>query len=512
MTSLRLAGVSKTYGPTRALDEVNLSVNRGEVVALMGANGAGKSTLAKIASGVLEPDSGRIFLANRDVRLNSPRAAREEGIVIVHQSTDQLGVPGLSVAENLLLDVLCDGSIGALAGKRKLRHRAEIVAAGIGLDLPLERDFGELDPAQRQLVAIARAVAANASVLIFDEPTASLATREAERLFDTIDRLRVRGVGILYISHRLADIRRIADRIVVLRNGQVVADELGKLDLSGAIKAMIGRDICEVGANRTRRMGDKLVLRLDQVRLIRSAEPFDLSIHAGEIVAITGALGCGKSRLLGALFGLSQIVDGEIFFKGRSWQPKGPAAAIAGGVFMAAEDRWRSSFFPPGVPGADIAGTIALPHRRNWFPFGLVRANRERVAAREAIEALGIRCSSSLDTLDLLSGGNQQKVVIGRWQAAPCQLLLLDEPFQGVDVEARGDLIAAIRAQGQNGATIVATSDVEEALEVADIVAVMRNHSIIGLFDLRIADASSLLAAIGAVEASEAYDKGAVAA
>ena len=179
---------------------------------------------------------------------------------------------------------------------------------------------------------------------------------------------------------------------------------------------------------------------------------------------------------------------------------------------MAAEDRWRSSFFPPGVPGADIAGTIALPHRRNWFPFGLVRANREQVAAREAIEALGIRCSSSLDTLDLLSGGNQQKVVIGRWQAAPCQLLLLDEPFQGVDVGARGDLIAAIRAQGQNGATIVATSDVEEALEVADIVAVMRNHSITGLFDLRIADASSLLAAIGAVEASEAYDKETVAA
>jgi simple sugar transport system ATP-binding protein len=287
---------------------------------------------------------------------------------------------------------------------------------------------------------------------------------------------------------------------------------LGKLDLSGAIKAMIGRDICEVGANRTRRMGGKLILRLDQVRLIRSAEPFDLSIHAGEIVAITGALRCGKSRLLGALFGLSQIVDGEISFKGRSWQPKGPAAAIAGGVFMAAEDRWRSSFFPPGVPGADIAGTIALPHRRNWFPFGLVRANREQVAAREAIEALGIRCSSSLDTLDLLSGGNQQKVVIGRWQAAPCQLLLLDEPFQGVDVGARGDLIAAIRAQGQNGATIVATSDVEEALEVADIVAVMRNHSITGLFDLRIADASSLLAAIGAVEASEAYDKETVAA
>jgi simple sugar transport system ATP-binding protein len=507
LTSLRLAAVSKSYGPTRALDEVNLSVNRGEVVALMGANGAGKSTLAKIASGVLRPDSGGIFIADREVRLNSPRAAREEGVVIVHQSTDQLGVPGLSVAENLLLDVLCDGRIGALAGKRKLWREAEKVAAGIGLDLGLERDFGELGPAQRQLIAIARAVAAKASVVIFDEPTASLAPIEAEQLFDTIDRLRARGVGVLYISHRLADIRRVADRIVVLRNGRVVREEFSTIDLTGAVTAMIGRDISKVGTSRLRRKGGEPILRLHQVRLICSAERFDLSVHAGEIVAVTGALGSGKSLLLGALFGLSTVVDGEVFFKGRSWQPKGPAAAIARGVFMAGEDRWRSSFMPPAVPGSDIAGTIALPHRRRWFPFGLVRANREQVAATEVIEALGIRCSSSLDTLDLLSGGNQQKVVVGRWQAAPCELLLLDEPFQGVDVGARSDLIAAIRAQGENRATIVATTDVEEALEVADIVAVMRNQSITGLFDLRIGHASSFLAAICAVEASEAYDQ-----
>jgi simple sugar transport system ATP-binding protein len=507
LISLRLAAVSKSYGPTRALDNVNLSVTRGEVVALMGANGAGKSTLAKIASGVLRPDSGRIFIADREVRLTSPRAAREEGVVIVHQSTDQLGVPGLSVAENLQLDVLCDGRIGAFAGKRKLRQEAEKVAAGIDLDLALERDFGELGPAQRQLVAIARAVAANASVVIFDEPTASLATIEAERLFDIIDRLRVRGVGVLYISHRLADIRRIADRIVVLRNGQVVDEEFSTVDLTGAVAAMVGRDIAKVGASRPRREGGEPILRLNQVRLTCSAKRFDLAVHAGEIVAITGSLGCGKSRLLGALFGLSMVVDGEVSFKGGSWQPKGPAEAIARGVFMAGEDRWRSSFLPPSVPGSDIAGTIALPHRRSWFPFGLVRANREQAAAREAIEALGIRCSSSLDTLDLLSGGNQQKVVVGRWQAAPCELLLLDEPFQGVDVGARSDLIAVIRTQGRNRATLVATSDVEEALEVADIVAVMRNQSIVGLFDSRTGHASSLLAAIGAVEASEAYDQ-----
>jgi simple sugar transport system ATP-binding protein len=221
--SLQLAGISKTYGPARVLIDVNLSINPGEVVALMGANGAGKSTLAKIASGVVKPDAGQILVAGRELKRTSPQVAHSHGVVIVHQSTDQLGVPGLCVAENLVLDELCNGKIGRLIGKQRLRRRAQVIAAGVGLDLPLDLDFGELGPAHRQLIAIARAVAAKASVLIFDEPTASLGATEAARLFEVIDRLRSQGVGILYISHRLAELRRLADRIVVLRNGQIVA-------------------------------------------------------------------------------------------------------------------------------------------------------------------------------------------------------------------------------------------------------------------------------------------------
>ncbi|MBV8587525.1 MAG: sugar ABC transporter ATP-binding protein, partial [Verrucomicrobia bacterium] len=206
--SLELIGITKSYGPSRVLDQIHLSVAPGEVVALMGANGAGKSTLARIASGALNPDSGRIILAGKEVRLQSPRAARKRGVVVVHQSTNQLGAPGLSVAENLLLDGLCDGTIGAFVGRREIRRRAQAIAALTDLEIPLERDFDELGPAHRQLIAIARAVQANASVLILDEPTASLAAAEAARLFSIVDRLRTRGVGILYISHRLEDIRR----------------------------------------------------------------------------------------------------------------------------------------------------------------------------------------------------------------------------------------------------------------------------------------------------------------
>ena len=503
---LGLQGISKSYGPALVLNQVDLSIGRGEVVALIGANGAGKSTLAKIASGVVRQDGGEIFIDGNAVKLPSPRSARAKGVVIVHQSTDQLGVPGLSAAENLLLDELCDGRLGGFTGSRKLRERAKAIAAAICPDISLDRDFGELGPAQRQLIAIARAAAANASVLIFDEPTASLAATEATRLFGVIDRLRERGVGILYISHRLTDIRRLADRIVVLRNGQVVATQVRPLDLAVAIKAMIGRELDQFDSFKTEHRNANPLLQLKRVCLAPGAAPFDLSINAGEIVALTGALGSGKSQLLGAVFGLSSIVQGQMLLGDKEWRPNGPGDAIAAGVFMAGEDRWRSSLLTPLTPGADIAGTIALPHRHRWFPFGLVRPDREGTVATEAIAALGIRCRSCRDTLDRLSGGNQQKVVIARWQAAPHQLLLLDEPFQGVDVGARQDLIAALRSKRGDVATLIATSDVEEALEVADIVAVMRNHSINGLCDLRNSDSASFLTAISAMEANESAD------
>ena len=471
----------------------------------MGANGAGKSTLAKIASGVVQPDRGRIVVAGRQARLASPQAARAAGVVVVHQSTDQLGVPGLTVAENLLLDQLCGGGAGALVSRRRIAARAKVVADGVGLDIPFDEDFGALGPAQRQLVAIARAVAAEAPALILDEPTASLSAAEAERLFAVIERLRQRGVGILYISHRLGDIRRIADRIVILRNGRRVAEQAQPFDLAAAVQAMIGRNLEDVAARPSPDAAGRTILRLAGAQLTPSSAPFDLALRAGDIVALTGPLGAGKSRLLGALFGVAPLFAGTAELDGAPWRPASPAESITAGVFMAGEDRWRSSLLPAATPGGDIAGTIALPHRRAWFPLGLVDERREAQAGKRAIDALGVRCRDARDTLDLLSGGNQQKVVVGRWQAAPCRLLLLDEPFQGVDVGARRDIVEAIRANRRDGATLIATSDVEEAIEAADIVAVMRDHTIVGLHDLRAGGGAALLAAIAAVESDAAH-------
>jgi simple sugar transport system ATP-binding protein len=501
--ALSLLSVSKRFGATQALEDVNLDVGRGKVVALMGANGAGKSTLAKIAAGVIQADSGRILVAGRQLRLASPRSAHTAGIVIVHQSTDQLGVPGLTVAENLVLDALCGGSAGAIVSRRWTAERARQIAASIGFDAPLDQDFGALGPAHRQLVAIARAVAAEAPVLILDEPTASLSAPEADRLFAVVDQLRERGVGILYISHRLGDIRRTADRIVVLRNGHRVADQAKPFDFAAAVRAMIGRNLDDAARAADPSLASKIVLGMSAVRLIPGAASFDLVVRAGEVVAVTGALGSGKSRLLNALYGIGSLAGGSIELDGAPWRPISPAHSIAHGVFMAAEDRWRSSFLPAVTPGGDIAGTIALPHRRSWFPRGFVREERERAAADTVIRRLGVRCRNSEDTLDLLSGGNQQKVVIGRWQSASCRLLLLDEPFQGVDVGARRDIVDAIRADRSDGATLIATSDVEEAIEAADVVAVMRSHSIISLHDLRRSSGESLISAIAALETIE---------
>ncbi len=471
-------GVSKSFGATRALVGADLVVQPGEVVALMGANGAGKSTLVKILSGSQPADAGRIEIGGRPVVLPTPQSAKAAGIATVHQQTDQAGAPGLTVAENLLLDEFCGGMSSLFTTPARIRRRAREIAGALDLDLPLERDFSELRPAEKQLVAIARAVAAKSSVLILDEPTSTLSTAEAGRLFSVIERLRKAGIAILYISHRLADLARIADRAVVLRGGAVVGEFRRPIDFDAAVAAMIGRALEAARPHGQQDFSGVPVLSLRGVQLISEASPFDLDINAGEVVAITGALGSGKSRLLRGLFGLERFAAGSALVDGNPWQPSGPADAIASGVYMVAEDRWRSSLFPVTTLSGTVAGAIAFPHLKKWFPGGIVAPARERQAGADAIARLGIRASGPEATLDQLSGGNQQKVVLARWQAEPSRLLLLDEPFQGVDVGARADLIAAIRGAGMRGASLIATSDAEEALEVADRIFVMRAHSL----------------------------------
>jgi simple sugar transport system ATP-binding protein len=471
---VRIRGLKKYFGPTKALENVTLDISEGEIVALMGANGAGKTTLVNIVSGALQADAGTLELAGQGYRPQSPREAARLGVATVHQSTERVGAPGQRVADVLLLDRYAAGQTPWLLSRRSVRRQAAAVAAEAGFDFDLDKDFGDIGAVDRQLVAIARAVASQARVLILDEPTASLSQPEADRLFTVLRNLRARGLAILYISHRIADLQAIADRVVVLRGGVVAADFTRPIDFDAAVEAMIGRPLAVARVSR-RVSIEPVVLALHGVRLLPGRAAFDLELRRGEVVAITGHLGAGKSRLLRALFGLAPLAEGEARLNGARYAPSSPQAAIAAGVGLAGEDRHRSSLLPAGWPGATVAGVISLPHLERWFPSGWLRPSVERRVAQTAIERLGIRTRGADAAIETLSGGNQQKVVLARWQSEQRHLLLLDEPFQGVDVGARADIIEAIRAD-ERSATLIATSDPEEALEVADRIYLIEHH------------------------------------
>jgi simple sugar transport system ATP-binding protein len=475
-TILTIDGLRKNFGATPALAGVDLSVAAGRILALMGANGAGKSTLVNVLSGVYAPDAGHMRLRGRPFAPASPADAARAGIATVHQSTQLAGTPGLTVADALMLDRMVSADAPLFLSRRSVRRAAAALAAKAGFDLPLDRDFAEIGPADRQMLAIARAVSREAAVLILDEPTASLSMREAERLFNVLEGLRAQGLAIIYISHRSGDIARLADRAVVLRGGRVAADLPRPVDLSAAMTAMIGRPLAAVAAPR--RAEGEVVLQVRGVLLQAGGPPLDLTLRAGEVVALTGPLGAGKSRLLAAIGGAAPIAGGAMALCGRPYRPRSPREAIAAGVVLAGPDRHRSSFVPSDWPGGSVAETISLPHLRRWFPAGFLFGNRERHAATDAIARLRIRAAGPRARLASLSGGNQQKVVLARWQAEPARVLLLDEPFQGVDVGARADLVAALRADSAT-AILVATSDPEEAMQLADRIFVMDGQRLI---------------------------------
>ncbi|MBW9051379.1 sugar ABC transporter ATP-binding protein [Rhizobium mesosinicum] len=477
MPLLHVENITRSFGSTRALEGAHFSIERGEIVALMGANGAGKSTLVKILSGVLAADGGTISLNDRLFSPRSPSEAARAGVVTVHQSTDLVGAAGLTVADALLLHRFAERGTPFFVSRASVRRQARIMLDAAGFSLPLDRDFGDLTAADRQLVAIARALANKADLLILDEPTASLSADESRRLFDILLGLRAQGLAILYISHRTADLEAIADRALVMRGGRVVGSFNRPIDFSSAIETMIGRRL-EAARPDARPATGLAVLEMHDIRLLSTSAPFDLTLHEGEVVAITGVLGSGKSHLLSAIFGARGFASGEMRLDGRSYRPRSPGDAIAAGIAMAAEDRHRSSLMPAAWPGNSLAATISLPHLSKWYPHGLLLGGRERHEAERAISRLGIKAAGPLASVWTLSGGNQQKTVIARWEAEFSRLLLLDEPFQGVDVGARHDIIQAIRARTDR-ATLIATSDPEEAYEVADRILTIDRHSLL---------------------------------
>ncbi|MEV0468861.1 sugar ABC transporter ATP-binding protein [Streptomyces prunicolor] len=472
--AVSLRDVSMAFGGKTVLESVSLDIAPGSVVALLGANGAGKSTLIKILSGVHTDHGGEVRVAGEPAALQSPLAARQLGIQTVHQRIGEGIVPGLTVAENLVFEELAQKHGNPFLNGRRVLARAREIQAGLELDWSdalLRRDVTELGISDRQLLILARALATRPRLLILDEPTSALSATEAQRLFTLVEKMRDDGIAVLYVSHRLGEIDALADRLVVLRDGGLTDDQVKPFDWDSALRAMLAQ-AHEATSARPQRSGEHgdVVLALHGVHLFEGRAPLDLDLRAGEVTGVVGLLGAGKTELARGLFGAEPFPTGKVELDGKPFAPRRPSDAIRAGVHLVPEDRHADAL----VPGWSVAQNISLPFLKSLSRAGLVNTTKEDALGRETIDALGVVARDEHSTVEELSGGNQQKVVVGRWLAETPRVLILDEPFRGVDIGARRDIGRRARALAVEGAAVlVLSADVDEVLEIADRVVVL---------------------------------------
>lgn len=469
---IEIKAIKKSFGSNTVLHDISLTLAGGEILALMGANGAGKSTLVKILSGVYQADHGSIYVNGEKCQIDTPQQARDEGIVTVHQIINDGVIQDLTVAENLLLDQLCDGRFPALISKTELHRRAKKIADNVNLTLPLDKPVAELSQADRQLVAIARALSEQPRLLILDEPTSSLSDTEANRLFEAVIRMRDQGVAIVYISHRMSDIRKLANRIAALREGRIVGLFEAPLDYDGAVDAMLGHAVGEV--SHSYQAGCREVVTMEKIQLTPQSLPFDLSLKTGEVVVLTGLLSSGCANVVEGLFGMRDFAAGTILLNRQAWQPKSPNNAISHGVYMVQEDRGNNAV----VPDFSIEHNVSLPFLRRFSTFGFINRQKEKQSVTEAIHRTKVKYSDQTELMFTLSGGNQQKAMVARWMMDDCKVLLLNEPFQGVDIASRRQIGQLLRQTAQRRATVAVCTDIEEALEIADRIIVFNHNNL----------------------------------
>ncbi len=475
---LELRGIHKSFAGVPVLHGVDFDVRPGEVHALVGENGAGKSTLMKIASGVLEADSGSIVWEGREVRVRGPRHAHELGIRFVHQ--ELMLVPQLSVAENIFLGQH-PGKGGWLrwVGWKQMEQKGSAIMADLGHDIDQKTAVGELRLAEQQLVEIARALAFSAKLIIMDEPTAPLSGREVERLFRIIARLKNRGVGLVYISHRLKEIYEVADRVTVMRDGRKVSvRKTVETTPQLLVRDMVGRDIPEdLRAGAPPEHGVE-ALRVEGFTSPGRFRNVSFSVRRGEIVGFAGLVGAGRTELVESLFGAGSLESGDVFVEGRRVVIRTPEDAVRLRMALVADDRKAKGIVPMG----SLHMNMALAARGKFTGLGgLLDLRRERRQAAQFREELRIRSTGLEQLVMSLSGGNQQKVVLARWLMAEAQIYILDEPTRGIDVGSKAEIYELIRTLAARGAAILlVSSELEEILRLADRVLVMQRGELVG--------------------------------
>ena len=486
--------ISKAFGPTVAVDGVDLDLLPGEIHGLVGENGAGKSTLMRVLSGFYADYAGELAIDGHAVRILSPGQARALGIGLVHQELSL--VPELTVADNIFLGREPSARLPGFINLAAARAQARLLCDELGVDLHPEARVARLSIAERQLVEIAKGVALNPRVLILDEPTSSLTHQEIGRLLDIVRSLAARGMTLVYISHKLDEVFAVADRITVLRDGKRVATAaVSEWTDATLVQAMVGRDLSSLFPRRRAERGE---VRLEVRNLGRTGAFHRLSftVRSGEVLGLYGLIGSGRTALAEALFGLVPAREGDILVDGVSVVIRSPQDAIGHGIAMTPEDRRVRGL----VPMLPVRTNLSLRALRALSPMGLINGHREYGEVQRMIETLAIRTPSHAVEVSTLSGGNQQKIVIGRWLMIPPKVLILDEPTRGIDVGAKAEVHAIIdRLAGDGLAVLFISSELPEILGMSDRILVMRNGTVAGAFSRQDATEERIMAVAAGV-------------
>ncbi|TVR30338.1 MAG: sugar ABC transporter ATP-binding protein [Spirochaetaceae bacterium] len=476
--------ISKVFPGVQALKDVDFALRRGEVLAVVGENGAGKSTLMKILAGVDSQSSGTIKVNGEEVRIGTVDRALELGITLVHQELNLCD--NLTIADNVFLgrEKVFKGlggvkQVARLVDKASSEAETEELLKKVGLDLPASTLVRDLTIGSQQLVEIAKALSIHAKVVIFDEPTSSLSGPETERLFAVIKDLKDHGFSVIYISHRLGEVKHVADRVVVLRDGEVTgelsADEITK---EAMIRLMVGRDIEKFYAIK-HTVSDQVRLEVrDFIVPKQPGKPINLKVHAGEILVLAGLVGAGRTEFAQALYGIDQPWAGKILIDEKEVQIRDPIDAIRAGMLLVPEDRKLHGL----VTEMDVMNNIALPGLKDRLSkFGIINAQKAQGVSAEMVTKLDIRLHDLTQIAQTLSGGNQQKVVLGKWLSMEPRVLLLDEPTRGIDVVAKEEVYKLMERLSESGvAMLVISSEMQEVLSIADRIAVMCEGTVTG--------------------------------
>jgi ribose transport system ATP-binding protein len=470
-----MRGITKRFPGVRALEDVWLQAHAHEVHVLVGQNGAGKSTLIKILCGAYQPDAGEILVGPQPVRITSPAAGRKLGIAVIFQEFSL--VPYLNIAQNIFLGHEPRGRWLGTIDHARMHREARALLDSLGLDLDTYELAHRLGTAQQQMIEIAKALSQKARILVMDEPTAALSERETQHLFEAIARLRADGVAIIYISHRLREVFRLGDRITVLRDGRSVASlHPRETSPDALVHMMVGREVdTNYRAHFCQQPGE-VVLQVSDLHAANGLRDISLQIRAGEIVGLAGLVGAGRSEVARAIFGADPITRGKVLVRGKPLSG-GPARAVRSGVALLPEGRKTEGL----ALIRSVRDNILLAGLRTLFPRGWYRPRRGAQAAHALIERLRVATPSAVRLVKFLSGGNQQKVVIGKWLGAGANFYIFDEPTRGIDVGAKAEIFKLIQSLVAEGAAVLMiSSELPEVVAVCDRAYVMRDKTIVG--------------------------------